>query len=264
MNTESALPIKMLKSEAARLKVDLTDEQAKQLDIYGQMLIEYNKHTNLVGNAEPQCLLYEHVLDSLALVPIIDRLESTTAKSQTTTKQAQPMRLIDIGTGAGFPGLVLALAKVDLNLVAVDATSKKTIFLQRVVQALGLNERVEVIQARAEELAHNSTYRASFHYATCRALGALPIVCELTLPFLEQGGYALLQRGNKQIETEKDSAKKLAAKLGATFVESILLDSAVLHKDHYVLVLRQQKQAPSKFPRSWKEIKDWIACHRHQ
>jgi len=247
MNSEFLLSIDTLKNESAKLAVSLTDEQAKQLATYMQLLIEYNQHTNLVGNAAPECLLYEHILDSLALLPVINRLS--------VKKTAAPASLIDIGSGAGFPGLVLAIAKVDLNVAAVDATSKKVVFLQNVVQALDLNKRVRIINARSEEIAHNQAFRTSFDYATCRAMGALPVVCELTLPFLKPGGYALLQRGSKQIEAEKSLAQKEIAKLGATLIESILLDRNILAKDHYVLIFKQDKQAPSKYPRPWKDIK---------
>jgi 16S rRNA (guanine527-N7)-methyltransferase len=247
MNQESVLSIDNLHSEAAKLGVSLTDGQAKQLATYMQMLIEYNQHTNLVGNAAPECLLYEHILDSLALLPIINRLPAK--------KNAPPASLIDIGSGAGFPGLVLAIGKADLKVTALDATNKKVVFLQSVVQALDLSKRVKIINARAEDIAHNKAFRSSFDYATCRAMGALPVVCELTLPFLKPGGYALLQRGSKQIEAEKDLAQKAVAQLGATLTESILLDRSVLAKDHYVLVFKQEKQAPAKYPRQWKDLK---------
>ncbi len=246
MSHESIFAIDSLKSEAAKLEISIADDQAKQLATYTQMLIEYNEHTNLVGNAAPECLLYEHILDSLALLPIIKRLHAN---------QSRAASLIDIGTGAGFPGLVLAIANVDLKVTAIDATSKKIIFLQSVVETLNLNKQVMIIQARAEDIAHSKAFRSSFDYATCRALGALPAVCELTLPFLKSGGYALLQRGSKQIEAEKALAQKGIAQLGAALVESMLLDRDVLGKDHYVLVFKQDKPVPSRYPRPWNEIK---------
>jgi len=247
MNHESILSIDNFKSEAARLEIRLTNDQAKQLSTYAQILIEYNKHTNLVGNAAPECLLFDHILDSLALLPILNGLQAK--------KSALPASLIDIGSGAGFPGLVLAIAKGDLKVTAVDATNKKVVFLQSVVEALDLSKHVRIINARAEDIANSKAFRSSFDYATCRALGALPVVCELTLPFLKPGGCALLQRGSKQIEAEKSMAQKAVAQLGATLVESILLDRQVLAKDHYVLIFKQDKQAPPKYPRQWKDIK---------
>ena len=96
MSDESILSVNNIKTEALRLDIALTDEQAQQLSVYAQMLITYNQHTNLVGNADPQCLLYDHILDSLALLPIINRLQTKKIAS-----------LIDIGSGAGFPGTAL-------------------------------------------------------------------------------------------------------------------------------------------------------------
>jgi len=235
--------IEKLISESSRLSVSITADQAQRLSTFSQMLAEYNQHTNLVGSADAQRLLYDHVLDSLALLPIFERLHT------------KNNNLIDIGTGAGFPGLPLAIANPDLKITLVDATNKKIVFLESIVQALNLSERVSVINARAEELAHSKIYRASFDYATGRAFGALPLVCELTLPFLRSGGHALLQRGSNQIENEKTMADKIAAKLGATFTESILLDRDVLNKDHYVLIFKQKKATQPNYPRLWKDIK---------
>jgi len=246
MINEPVLAIENLKSEASKLKIELTDEQAQQLSVYAQLIIDYNQHTNLVGNASPDCLLRDHILDSLALLPFIERLSPK--------KKTDSLRLIDLGSGAGFPGLVLAIAKTSLKITTVDATKKKVVFMERVIKALNLDKQTTIINGRAEELAHHKHFRASFDYATCRALGALPVVCELALPFLKPGGYALAQRGNKQIELEKISAASLASKFNASLVDTVLLDSSVLNKEHYVLLLKQNKPVSSRYPRSWKEI----------
>jgi 16S rRNA (guanine527-N7)-methyltransferase len=251
MSGNSLFSINILTVEAAKLGVSLTDTQAQQLSDYVHMLIEYDKHTNLVGNPDPNCLLYEHILDSLSLLPVMNHLEASQGKGG----RYRSYNLIDIGPGAGFPGLVLAIARTDVRLLAVEATGKKVVFLKSVIEALNLSQRVEIIQERAEQLAHNDNHRASFNYVTCRALGALPVVCEITLPFLKPGGYALLQRGAKQFETEQNIAKSIAFKLGAKLSETVRLDSQILGKDHYLLILKQEKPTLAKFPRSWSDIK---------
>jgi 16S rRNA (guanine527-N7)-methyltransferase len=236
-----------LLNQASKLDIVLTANQVEQMYRYSQILSQYNQHTNLVANADMDCLLSDHILDSLTLLPIIDKLLGT--------KQSQQPSLIDIGSGAGFPGLVLAIAKTNLKTTLVEATTKKAVFLQNVVQSLDLNKRVKIFNARAEELAHNKSLRAHFDYATGRAVGALSIVCELTLPFLKSGGHALLQRGNKEIELEKAQAPKIAAQFAANFTEAFSPDRDLLCKDVYVLVFKQNQPAPDKFPRLWKEIK---------
>ena len=251
MNSESIFSIDSLISEAAKLKITLTATQARQIIEYVRMLIEYDKQVNLVGNPDPDCLFRDHILDSLTLLPIIERISAIDQEPEHIATD----NLIDIGSGAGFPGLVLVLGNATLELTIVEATGKKALFLETVVQALDLSERVEIVNARAEELAHSKDYRASFTYATCRALGSLPIVCELSMPFLKPGGHALLQRGAKNLKTDQHLAKSGIAKLGASLVESILLDRDVLGKEHYVLLFKQDDHCPKKYPRLWQDIK---------
>ncbi len=251
MNSEFVLSSDLLISQAAKLEVSLTATQARQIIEYIQMLIEYDKHTNLVGNSDPECLFREHILDSLALLPIMDKLGA----KHKEPKAFAADNLIDIGSGAGFPGLVLVLGKSNLCLTIVEATGKKVQFLKAVAQALDVEQRVEIINARAEDLARSADYRGSFNYATCRAMGNLGLVCEISLPFLTPGGYAILQRGAKNLETEQHLAKEQLGKLGGSLVESILLDRQLLGKEHYVLLVKQNMACPNKFPRVWKDIK---------
>jgi len=162
-----------LSTRVKKLGSTISAAQAEMLGIYCTQLAAYNEHTNLVAKSDVRTLLFEHVLDAWALVPT---LESKLSGSK--------RRLIDIGSGAGFPGLILAIACLDLEVVLVDSVGKKTAFLTQATAALNLQERIQVLNTRAEELARQSRYRDSFQAATARAVGAMDVVAELCLPFL--------------------------------------------------------------------------------
>jgi 16S rRNA (guanine527-N7)-methyltransferase len=229
-------------AQSKNLGVTLTNKQVGQLQTYAQLLQDFNEHTNLVSNAEPSTLLYDHFLDSLSLVPLLPNLP-------------EKKSLIDIGTGAGFPGLVLAIACPELLVTLVETTEKKCRFLQEVVDQLKLNDRVVISNSRAEIIAHERKFRARFDYATCRAVGGAAMVCELTLPFLKKKGTALMQRSNRQWLEESKKIKTALAKLGAQIKQTIEVDQSILKREHCVVVLEKISFTDLKCPRPWTKIK---------
>jgi 16S rRNA (guanine527-N7)-methyltransferase len=225
---------------ASALAAPLTNEQVAQIKQFSKLLIEWNEQVNLVGNASPQVLLEDHILDSLSLVPSIG---------------LEKMSLIDIGCGAGFPGIPLALALPNLQVTLVEATSKKTRFLETAIDQLSLNKRITILNGRAESLAHLPHLRHQYDVATCRAVGELELVLEITLPFLKVKGRALLQRSLNQFQQEKYIAGKIVTKLGAELRETIFPDKTILAKERAIFVFEQVTASKAKYPQAWNKLK---------
>lgn len=216
--------------------------------IFLDQLRLYNEHTNLVSNADPAIVVRDHVLDSLSLVPIIRKFGGN----------EKQMALVDIGSGAGFPAIVLAIAIDDLQVLLIDSVGKKTRFLKEAAQALGLQDRVDVVTARAEELPRDESFRESFNFATARAVGKLDLVCELTLPFLRRNGYLLAQKSKAQADEELKAATHAISKLGGEVVSTEVLNRDVLQKDFVVTCIRKVNPTPAMFPRPTAQLKQPI------
>ncbi|HEV3157699.1 MAG TPA: 16S rRNA (guanine(527)-N(7))-methyltransferase RsmG [Candidatus Baltobacteraceae bacterium] len=189
---------------------------------YVAFLLERNRSLNLTA-ARDAAAVAEHIADSLALVPYI---------------RAGPH--IDIGSGGGFPGIPLAIA-TGVRMTLVESVLKKARFLREVVEDLGLD--AQVLSERAEEVGQRPEHRECYASATARAVGPLPTVMELTVPFLSIGGVAILQRGTID-PTERTAATDAALVLGAHIIDEIPLG------DHRSLILVEKRTATSlRFPR---------------
>ncbi len=218
-------------------RFNLSDEAQKKILLFCQELQAYNEHTNLVSNAKLDVVYKEHVLDSLTLLHSIE--------------EDHPASLIDIGSGAGFPALILAIARPQLHVSLVESIGKKCRFLEQTITKLDLdNDRVRVLCERAELLAHKLQLRETFDYATARAVAALPIVSELTLPFLKVGGVFLAQRSKRQAVQEQDEAEAYIAKLGGEIFETEFLPHDLLGRELSIILIEKTKSTPSRFPRS--------------
>jgi 16S rRNA (guanine527-N7)-methyltransferase len=168
---------------AARLEIALGDAQLARLDQLGAALREGNRKVNLTRITEPADIETRHFLDSLtAAMPLLDRLRAN-----------EPLRLIDVGSGGGMPGLPLKIAFPQLRVTLVESIGKKAAFLRATVEQLGLRD-VEVVADRAETAARDPEHRDAYDWATARALGSLPVVVELCAPFLSPGGLLVAQR----------------------------------------------------------------------
>jgi 16S rRNA (guanine527-N7)-methyltransferase len=238
--------VSLIHATAEKTAVPLSDKQLDQIDAYCTLLAQYNEHMNLVSNAQYEVVVNDHVLDSFTLVPIIQRFRG---------EKAGRNSLIDIGSGAGFPGLVLAIAVPGLRVTLVEAVGKKARFLADVVSQLNLSGAVEVENKRAEELAHHGQYRARYGFATARAVGPSAIVCELSSPFLAPKGLVLVQKSAKQWTEDERAITDNVEKLGASVKEVVNLDPQISGKELVVVVLEQDKPTKTKYPRSWAEIK---------
>ena len=172
-----------LVENAADLGITLNDAALAKLDQLGAALREGNKQVNLTRVTEPAEVETRHFLDSLAAaVPLLDRLHA-----------GETLRVVDVGSGGGMPGLPLKIAFPTLRLTLVESVGKKAAFLRQTVEGLGLSD-VEVVAKRAEEGGRDPEHRDAYDVALARALGTLPVVVELCAPFLSQGGLLVALR----------------------------------------------------------------------
>lgn len=230
------------------LSVESTEAQLEAVRILLGELCSYNEHTNLVSCADPLVVVREHILDSLSLIVAL-------REKPARADQPGALRLIDIGSGAGFPAMILAIFLPDCQVCLVESIAKKTRFLTQLVDSLHLSDRVRVINQRAEELAHDRAMRAAFDLATARAVGKLDMVAELALPFLRQGGWLLAQKSKGQLEEEKARASRALPLLGGELKSIELPDPQALGKERAILIIEKMKETPELYPRSSAKIK---------
>ena len=188
---------------ALSLGVRLTPEHLGQFRTYLARLSDWNSRMNLTSASALANAERIHLLDSLTLVPLIRR------------DQPRAERLVDMGSGAGFPGLAIKVVMPELRVVLIEATRKKADFLRWMAGELG-HDGVKVVAERAEDAARDETLRESFDVAVARAVGSLPVVMELTLPFCRAGGVLLTHRGKDEPEST-DRNERVAARLGGRF-----------------------------------------------
>ena len=226
----------VLVAGAKQAGCELTDQQVELFGRYLAGLRSWSGRANLVSAsalADAERVLF---LDSLALVPLLRR------------KQVSAARLIDVGSGAGFPGLVLKLVLPELDVVLLEATRKKASFLTWMAGQLGLGG-VQVRAERAEEAGRDPELRESFDVATARALGPLPVVLELALPFCRTGGTLIAPRGASAAAAEAESSASVAAALGGRIagVERPAIDGVA--ERTALVVVDKTGATPARFPR---------------
>jgi 16S rRNA (guanine527-N7)-methyltransferase len=232
--------IKVEHSEGTALKNTLFQSVAPERQHLLRALIEevlrVNQQFNLTAVRDPQEAWIKHVLDSL------QGLQSGCFEGE--------HRVVDVGAGAGFPGLALAAARPNLHVTLMDSTRKKCDFMQATAQKLGLN--AQALCERAEEVGQNPLHREQFDVATARAVGSLSEVCELTLPLLKVHGQLILWRG-QNARRELLEAKKAIARLGgqASTREDALLPYSLPGHDltYHIVVIHKVKPTPPQFPR---------------
>jgi 16S rRNA (guanine527-N7)-methyltransferase len=223
-----------LQLSLAHQNINLSDQQMAQLQQYFQLLVETNKVMNLTNITEESAVYVKHFYDSLT--PMFYDQQLTQAVS-----------VADIGTGAGFPGIVLKIANPKLHLTLVDSLNKRLNFLQQVVDQLQLS-KVQLVHERAEEFGQQAQYRQQYDYVVARAVANLPVLLELCLPVVKQGGYFIALKG-AQAETEMAAAKSALFKLGGQIerVEKLKLPQAA--GERQLIWIKKVKSTPAKFPR---------------
>jgi 16S rRNA (guanine527-N7)-methyltransferase len=227
--------VSVIASGAEALGVALPPDSLAGFEIYFKLLTEKNADYNLTAIKGEEDTARLHFLDAIAILAL---------------PGLRGGRLLDIGSGAGFPGLVLAIARPELSVTLLDAREKRVDFLREVVRALGLGN-VECAAARAEEFV--KTRRASYDVVTARAVARLNILCELGQPFLRPGGVLIAPKGADTDEEIRD-ARRAAAILGGeleTVAEYILPGEDAPRR---AAVVRQTAECPERYPRRWAAI----------
>lgn len=232
--------MELLKKGAIELGVTLSDRQLDQFEIYFHQLTEWNKRANLTAIIEYDAVQVKHFLDSLTVW--------LTAKEVLESSASRPIRVMDVGSGAGLPGLALKIAFPDIQLALVESVAKKTSFMRHVIDTLNL-EGVSVYTGRAEELARGNDLRDRFDMVVVRALAKLPLLLEFGLPFCKTDGCLVAFKHGGD-GTEQDEAANALSELNGFIerVSTVRLEG--LTDDRVVILIRKTGATPKRYPRS--------------
>jgi 16S rRNA (guanine527-N7)-methyltransferase len=226
----------LLVSYAAQYEMKITPQQEEQFRLYANLLVEWNKKVNLTAVTDPEGIAAKHFLDSILILK--------------AAKIPQGEKVIDIGTGAGFPGIPLKILRPDLDLTLMDGLNKRLVFLNELLKALDL--KAELVHARAEEAARQKEYRTQFGFAFARAVASMPVLCEYCLPFLKNGGVFAAMKG-PDAEKEMESAKKAVSLLGCEWIDT--KKYALPAGDGRTLFfIRRNAPLPAVYPRHGSKI----------
>ncbi len=215
--------------------IEPSEQQLLQLEKYYEILVEKNKVMNLTAITEYEDVLKKHFLDSLALCQMIDLKE-------------KKVKLLDLGTGAGFPGIPLKIFFPELEITLMDSLNKRIIFLQEVIAELGLT-KIAAVHGRAEETALKPEYREKYDFCVSRAVARLVSLAEFCLPFVKQGGYFVPYKSG-EIQVELQEAKFAVRELGGEIIntQEFQLPNSDIHRT--LIQIKKIKQTPKKYPRA--------------
>lgn len=213
----------------------VTDGQLSQFCAFNERLVEANKVMNLTAITDPKGVAIKHMADSLSCYDPAYFKEGA--------------RVLDLGTGAGFPGLPLLIYRPDLNVTFFDSLQKRLTFLENTVSDIGLT--ASFLHGRAEEMAHKPEYRSAFDIVTSRAVARLNILAEWALPYVKTGGYFISLKG-AQYEDELAEGEKALQILGGKIAEVRPVHLPGLDDVRAVLYIEKVKESPKKYPRKPK------------
>ena len=223
--------IEKMQEKSKDLSVRFLVEQAEQFFDYMNLLIEWNERMNLTAITDPEEIILKHFIDSITILKDIE----------------DGSKVVDVGTGAGFPGIPLSIMNPTLKITLVDSLNKRLIFLQEVVNKLGL-KNIEIVHARAEEFGQNKKYRETFDIATSRAVANLATLSEYLIPLVKVGGKVISMKA-AEAQEEINEAKKAIEVLGGKIekIDEFNLPQSDIGRT--VVTIKKEKQTPGKYPR---------------
>ena len=215
----------------SNIEINLNKKQIEQFYDYMKILLEWNEKINLTAIVKEEEIILKHFVDCLTILKNIE----------------QGTKLIDVGTGAGFPGIPVKIARNDVEIVLMDSLNKRINFLNEVIEKLKL-EKITTIHSRAEELGKNKEYREKFDIATSRAVANLSTLSEYMMPFIKINGKCICMKGS-EIEEEKEQAKKAINVLGGKIqnIDTFSLPQSDIKRN--VVIIKKEKTTPLKYPR---------------
>ncbi len=223
----------LAKQAQAVLSLELSEAQLAQFEQLTGLLLDWNARMNLTGITEPAEIALKHYLDSLTVLKILP--------------QAGRRRLLDVGTGAGFPGLPLAIVLPLLRVTLLDATAKKLRFIEVAGRALGL-DNIRTVHARAEDAGRDDAHRGTYDFVTARAVNRMPVLMECTLPMTKRGGMVIAMKGAAAHE-ETQAASKAISTLGGELagIDEVRLPG--LENPRFLVKVRKVGKTPRRYPR---------------
>lgn len=243
----STFKVKMLAAAQENLSISLTEEQLERLFTLAERLVEVNKVMNLTAITDEDGIILRHFVDSMLISEFIEP-NST---------------LIDVGCGAGFPTLPLAIIRPDIKITALDSTEKRIRYVDETAKLLGLNN-VKAVAARAEDFAKLPDKREKFDFATARAVASMPILAELTIPFVKIGGSLIAMKAKgatEEFEASRSAIRQLAGAnslQGARLIEKSLkgsINDKHINENRTVIIIPKLSSTPKTFPRKFAQIK---------
>lgn len=214
-----------------KININLEKDDVKKFYKYQELLLEWNKKINLTAITEPEEIIRKHFVDSLTIEKYLKN----------------GAYIVDVGTGAGFPGIPLKILRKDIKVILVDSLNKRINFLNEVIKELKL-DNIGAIHARVEEFGRNKEYREKFDISTSRAVANLSTLSEYLLPLVKLGGISVCMKGS-EIEEELDQSKKAISVLGGKNirVDEFYLPNSDIKRN--LIVIEKNNNTPSKYPR---------------
>ncbi len=264
--------VEKFRQDCRDMGISLSEKQLGQFALFTDLLLSWNEVMNLTAITELPDILQKHYLDSCSLVKVfhggtvgeesssdsssVDSCNSGNSSSSNNNSNSSSSapnllssqcRLIDVGTGAGFPGIPLAICFPKAEIVLMDSLKKRVDFLNHVIAELGLSN-VSAVHARAEELAHNKAYREKFDLCCSRAVADLRVLSEYCIPFLKKDGYFVSYKSEK-LEEELPAAEKAISVLGGKVIKQERFSLGEEAQQRVLLVIQKKKETPKKYPR---------------
>jgi len=228
-----------LKASAKQLGLPLSQQQLNAFQLFHEDLVEWNEQFNLTAITEYEQVQIRHFADSLSCLVAI--------RQAGRLPEGRALRCIDVGSGAGFPGIPIKIYCPQMNMVLLEATGKKVDFMAHVIAHLGLKE-IQAVKGRAEELANEPLHREQYDLVLARAVAELPVLAEYTLPFCRLGGTVIAQKGVRAQE-EAHSAEYAVSMLGGQVRRVIPIELLGLAETRNLVVIEKTARTPEKYPR---------------